>query len=46
MARPSQHGLRRVLGTSALLSTAYGDVGMLLVLSPHVLIDNVHQWRA
>jgi APA family basic amino acid/polyamine antiporter len=27
MARLSQHGLRRVLGTSALFSTAYGNVG-------------------
>jgi hypothetical protein len=31
MARLSQYGLRRVLGTSALFSTAYGDVGS----SPH-----------
>jgi APA family basic amino acid/polyamine antiporter len=27
MARLSEHGLRRVLGTSALFSTAYGNVG-------------------
>jgi basic amino acid/polyamine antiporter, APA family len=27
MARLTQHGLRRVLGTSALFSTAYGNVG-------------------
>src|SRR5260370_41901170 len=27
MARLSQYGLRRVLGTSALFSTAYGNVG-------------------
>jgi basic amino acid/polyamine antiporter, APA family len=27
MARLSQHGLKRVLGTSALFSTAYGNVG-------------------
>jgi hypothetical protein len=27
VARLSQHGLRRVLGTSALFSTAYGNVG-------------------
>src|ERR1700723_2906610 len=27
IARLSQHGLRRVLGTSALFSTAYGNVG-------------------
>src|SRR6266566_7238687 len=27
MARLSQHGLRRVLGTPALFSTAYGNVG-------------------
>src|SRR5205807_7141103 len=27
MARLSEHGLRRVLGTSALFATAYGNVG-------------------
>jgi len=27
MARLTQHGLKRVLGTSALFSTAYGNVG-------------------
>ena len=27
MARLTEHGLRRVLGTSALFSTAYGNVG-------------------
>jgi APA family basic amino acid/polyamine antiporter len=27
MARLTQHGLPRVLGTSALFSTAYGNVG-------------------
>src|SRR4051812_20753136 len=27
VARLTQHGLRRVLGTSALFSTAYGNVG-------------------
>src|SRR5438445_9676760 len=27
MARLTQHGLRRVLGTSALFATAYGNVG-------------------
>src|SRR3979490_373102 len=30
MARLSEHGLRRVLGTSALFSTAYGNVGSLI----------------
>jgi hypothetical protein len=38
MARLTQHGLRRVLGTSALFSTAYGNVGSSIYYYALVLV--------